>query len=298
MAFMSAPKKQLSSPRTAFLGLCLFATSLLCSSVSADVIYDNAANITTNNTGTPWALYPNAYEAGDQIQLAGTARYLTNFVFIYSTIPYRLPFAGSVQVRLRMYVNDGAPYNGYPAPATLFVDSGWLPVDGAAVRSNKTFTLGSGLPSTSPLIPSSDITWSVQVQRTDPNDAVALHLFNPPVVGSSYPDYWQNDGVGDWQLVTNVFPINLGAYMEASPVPATAPPPLVRPLLQVDTFGNLMVLSWPVSATNFVLEASTVANTADGWTPLTNGIILSGTNYYLTNSMVGPGTLYRLRNGP
>jgi uncharacterized repeat protein (TIGR03803 family) len=67
-------------------------------------------------------------------------------------------------------------------------------------------------------------------------------------------------------------------------------PPVV---LQVGAADGLVFLTWPASATNFVLETSdTVAGT--GWTPLTNGIITISNNFRLTLPSGSPAAFFRL----
>ena len=73
----------------------------LARSVLADTVFDNSVNDirTRFNPGT--------YEVGDQIVLAGRARYLTNFSFEYwgtNTVAAGNPlFSGLVQARVRFF---------------------------------------------------------------------------------------------------------------------------------------------------------------------------------------------------
>jgi hypothetical protein len=72
-------------------------------------------------------------------------------------------------------------------------------------------------------------------------------------------------------------------------------PAVVRPVLQLARQQYHAVLSWPVSAAGFVLETANDTPTGLTWTPLTNGIVVSGDNFLRTNSLGNAKALYRLR---
>ncbi len=113
---------------------------------------------------------------------------------------------------MRFYENNGAPYHTYPTPNNGFFDSGWFSV-GVTPRSTLTFTAGDELPSGGVFIPVDEMTWSVQFRGMEADDSVGLDIYSPPVVGASYPDYWQNNG--GWTLMTNGVPMNFAARMQA-----------------------------------------------------------------------------------
>src|SRR5712691_8015962 len=107
----------------ASLGCLVTATiSFLCLTAGAATIYDNSVNdlFTRFNPGTS--------QVGDEIGLAGTERFLTNFSFEFwgtnTASPGNVTFAGSVSARVSFYLNDGPLFNGYPTPGTMFFDSG------------------------------------------------------------------------------------------------------------------------------------------------------------------------------
>ena len=63
--------------------------------------------------------------------------------------------------------------------------------------------------------------------------------------------------------------------------------------LQIAPSGNGVVISWPASATNVVLETTT--NLASGnWTRLTNGVTTVNANFVLTNNLSSGSAFYRL----
>ena len=164
---------------------------------------------------------PGALEVGDQIVLAGTERYLTYFDFEYWGVntldPGGATFAGAVEARVRFYLNDGALFNGYATPGTMFYDSGWFggfpATDYYPYRQTLYFQAGVDFPSGGLFIPDDEMTWTIQFQGMGASDTVGVDLFSPPVVGQDYPDYWENNG--GWALMTNGVPVNFAATMEA-----------------------------------------------------------------------------------
>jgi hypothetical protein len=74
--------------------------------------------------------------------------------------------------------------------------------------------------------------------------------------------------------------------------PASTP----LPTLQILLSANQVVLSWPMGASNFVLETARALGPGASWTALTNGIAISGSNYSLTNEIDAGPAFFRLRN--
>lgn len=182
-------------------------------SASAVNIYDNSAN----DLGS--RLDPGLNEVGDEIVLAGTERYLTDFAFGYwafSNGGTASPFAGSPEVCVRFYMNDGPEFNGYATPGSIFYESDWFAIPIPTGRDSIEYSIGAGdFPSGGLIMPViSNFTWTVQFRGLGVNDTVGLDVFGPPVTGSSYPDYWENAG-GSWMLKTNVIAMNFAARFEA-----------------------------------------------------------------------------------
>src|SRR5439155_15285077 len=65
-------------------------------------------------------------------------------------------------------------------------------------------------------------------------------------------------------------------------------------LMQYSLSGNQLLLSWPVAASNFVLETSSTLTPGAIWTPLTNGMAVFGDSFVRTNSLTTPTAFYRL----
>ena len=62
--------------------------------------------------------------------------------------------------------------------------------------------------------------------------------------------------------------------------------------LQIRRVQNNVVVSWPASATNYSLQTSTGLSAT--WSNSTNMPALSGSRYYITNTMIGGTMFYRL----
>jgi hypothetical protein len=185
---------------------------------AATPIFDNSVNDLVHQFD------PGTLEVGDEITLGGTERYLTHFDFEYWSVtanPDHVTFAGTVQARVRFYVNDGTPFNGYATPGFKFYDSGWFDsfpaTDQDPFRGTIGFNAGSDFPSGGLFIPADHMTWSVQFQGLGLGDQVGLDLYSPPVVGAEvgdFGDYWQNNGTS-WSLLTNTVPMDFAARMYA-----------------------------------------------------------------------------------
>ena len=201
------------------VGAVLMSLSL---PLRGEVIYNNSV------TDLNYRFNPGTTEIGDEILLGGTARYLTNFSFEYWGLNSNTPssFAGNVEARVKFYVMDGAPHNGFTTPGTSFYNSDWFSVPGPTDRSTFDFTAGPDFPSGGLFIPSNDITWSVQFRGMGATDSLGVDIYCPAVVGTNYNDYWVNDPTGDgWALTENYsapgapYPggpgqMNFGALME------------------------------------------------------------------------------------
>jgi hypothetical protein len=207
--------------------------------VTAGTIYDNS----TSDLNARFT--PGTFEVGDEIILssADASRFLTTFSFEYygTNTANPVAFSGNVQARLRFYLNDGTPFNGYATPGTVpLYDSGFFALGVTPLgRATVNFTegvdwafhslfLGPGPGGT--LL--TNMTWSIQFSGMGATDQIGLDLYNPPLVGGNYSDYWENNG--GWMLQTNVLPINFAAKMDATPEPS----PIV-----LSVFGGLGLLA-------------------------------------------------------
>jgi secreted PhoX family phosphatase len=65
-------------------------------------------------------------------------------------------------------------------------------------------------------------------------------------------------------------------------------------LLRLDVSQNQAVLSWPLSASNYVLETSAELSADATWSPLTNGVSLSGETFTRTSQTDATPAFFRL----
>jgi hypothetical protein len=165
---------------------------------------------------------PGTSQVGDEITLAGTARYLQTFTFEYwgtnTAKPDNSSFSQPITATVMFYRNNGTPFNGYPTPANSFFTETFS-VGAPTSRSVFIFTAGSDFPAGGLFIPTSDMTWSVQFSGMGSTDSVGVDLYSPPVVGGDFPDYWQNIGTvssPNWLLLMNTVPVDFGAQMYAT----------------------------------------------------------------------------------
>ncbi|MFM7102331.1 MAG: hypothetical protein ACKO3N_14295 [Verrucomicrobiota bacterium] len=164
------------------------------------VVYDNTARAQP-------IFYRFSREHGDEIELAGTSRRVTEFLFQYSG-DFALQTAADYQIRF--YANDGEPsFSGHPsalAPRSVLWESGWRRmIPGPQVDA---------LPVPSVLVPDR-FTWTVQFRGVEGSvgNAAGLILADPPSVGrpladgkvGSYWDAWIRDPMGpggpEWGLI-------------------------------------------------------------------------------------------------
>ena len=165
---------------------------------------------------------PGTNEVGDEITLAAGGRVLTLFEFQY----WGLSFSGDEQARLRLLSNDGAASpQGALMPGTVLFESVWFTI-GATPRSTLIFSdftspSEATVPLTS-LLPD-DFTWSVQFRTLGVSASAGVDLYNPPITGSSFNDFWFNTGT-TWELRTNSLtsdPMNFAARITTVPEPTT-----------------------------------------------------------------------------
>jgi len=76
------------------------------------------------------------------------------------------------------------------------------------------------------------------------------------------------------------------------------PPSSAAPALRILRSGPNVLLSWPLAAGSFVLESSGTPSSG-AWTPMTNGVVISGNYFWLTNNANTSQSFYRLhKSGP
>ncbi len=205
----------------------------VASSARAEIVYDNTSNSRTN-AFSPSSQFHDAVVRtfGDEVNLAGVSRQVTEFVVGYVGDFNALTAADKVTVSF--YANDGANYSGpnTEKPSTLL----W--------QSNP-FQLANGANELTIAVPNIMVpgrfTWVVQFAGTTgaAGNNAGLIFSDPPTVGAvlnngkigSYNDIWiQTDpsNADSWALFTNLkdgsgnsLPANFFARVVAVPEPST-----------------------------------------------------------------------------
>jgi hypothetical protein len=65
-------------------------------------------------------------------------------------------------------------------------------------------------------------------------------------------------------------------------------------VLQSTISGNQLTLSWPLAASNYLLETRSSVIPGPLWIPLTSGISVLPDSFSLTTNVVSPSAFYRL----
>jgi sugar lactone lactonase YvrE len=73
------------------------------------------------------------------------------------------------------------------------------------------------------------------------------------------------------------------------------PPWGPTPTLDIQLSANQVILSWPASATNFLLETCGLLSPSALWVPLTNPVTIGGESMTMTNLLEAETAFYRLR---
>jgi len=67
------------------------------------------------------------------------------------------------------------------------------------------------------------------------------------------------------------------------------------PSLQLSLQGNLVILSWPLSASGYALETADRLEPSMSWAPVTNSVTTNGNQLVVTNVLTGGAAFYRLQ---
>jgi NHL repeat len=68
------------------------------------------------------------------------------------------------------------------------------------------------------------------------------------------------------------------------------------PALQIVLSANQVVLAWPMTAGNFVLETAPALDPGASWTALTNDVAILGNSHFFTNEVGAGSAFFRLRS--
>jgi hypothetical protein len=200
---------------TSNLVKCLAVLSALlplCSSGVASIVYDNSTTDLNRTYGA------NGVEFGDEITLAGTDRVVNDFKFEYFL---GASASGNETAQLMLRANDG-PLITRTLPDNSTVQ---IPSPGTILYTSPVLSLQSGFQTAdatgfSVTVPDT-FTWTVTLNGIETGEVAGLRLYNPPTVGSSFADFWQNNN-GTWNTYlfdNGATPANFAARVSAVPVP-------------------------------------------------------------------------------
>ncbi|MBI3414933.1 MAG: hypothetical protein HY043_06360 [Verrucomicrobia bacterium] len=197
-------------------GVAFLTVALAGFDAKADtVVYDNTAATSYLNQ-----FFSANNEFGDEINLAGSARTVTDFKFEYFA---NLTTLGDDTVHFRIYANGSGTG---AAPQTLLYDSNTDAPGGIPLFNGLQTVDISGLSLSVP----SKLTWTAQF-TTSTGDTAGLPLYSPATIGGvllggeigSRDDFWQNIN-GTWTLTRypNGTPAgNFAAQVTAVPEPSS-----------------------------------------------------------------------------
>lgn len=253
---------------------CLSATLAIAAlfSTSAEIIYDNSGTFEN-------AFNDSLLETGDEINLAGTARFVTDFSFEYFA---EFTASGDETARVRFYEMNGAPGdNDFATPGTLLYDSGAFSID-SGYRTVNITELGT-------LLTGSKFTWSVEFAGLTTGEAAGLLYYNPPTTGSSDPYFWQKEN-GVWTAVaTDGTGNNFAARVTATNAPAA---------LRVSNIDHengvaTLTISGATTGRSYALEYKNTVNAAT-WERVAGQVSAAGGTVTLTDpAATGQFRFYR-----
>jgi hypothetical protein len=194
--------KSLRNTAAILAGITSFA-----SVASAGIVYDNSSTYLGSFTDL------GNVEAGDEITITSTARTMTDFAFEYYLSPGS---SGNETAEFFIRARDG---NGGLTPGTVLYDSGSVSLAGLQTAAGFGTLSANG---TSVELPANgNLVWTVKFSGIEGTEHAGLLYYNPPTVGSSFDDYWLNNGTG-FQLVDSAGIVdNFAAQVTAVPEPST-----------------------------------------------------------------------------
>jgi hypothetical protein len=163
--------------------LSLGAVSISTRISKAEIVYEN---LTTPQS----AFVSEMREHGDQIDLGGTARRLTQIVFYYyaNFVP-----TGDEAVKVRLY-NNLTPYDDFrKSPTTLLYESDWISITpGTATRQIDDLNV---------LLPLDNVTFTVEFKGLLATEQAGLLFYDPPTEGYSFNEFWIRTASGAWRTI-------------------------------------------------------------------------------------------------
>ena len=209
--------------------LAAFALALMAFNAKAVYIYNNSVNDQTNRLSAVDNMW-----FGDEVVLG--ANYPANSTMNHFDFQYWAVGTSGLTIDVQLLYNTGVPYSGYASPDFGNVIYSYsvfaLPNTG---RDTINFDAGPDFSLSGINLSSATLTLAVQFHFNGGGGTAGVDLYNPPVEGSSFLDYWQYNG-SSWELTTNnVFgTVNFGMTI-STPEPTT---------FSIFIMGSLMALGF------------------------------------------------------
>src|SRR4051812_36523714 len=164
--------------------LTFLAIQVITSVLSAsEIIYDN----TSSFLGT-YATERTEY--GDQLDLAGTARVLTEIDFSYYA--HIVP-DGTQVMKVRLYSNEMTYDFFRNQPSMILYESDFIPIQLGQNGYNSVAITNLQVE-----LPRNTVTFTIEFQGIKSNEVAGLLLYSPPTIGFSFNEFWARRGIGDW----------------------------------------------------------------------------------------------------
>jgi hypothetical protein len=198
-----------------------------------EIVYDNSQS-DLNRTYIPQP--DTGVEFGDEINLDGTARTVTNFEFEYFLSGNA---DGDETATLTFYRNNGPTVTRTIGGTTVQVAS-----PGDVLYTSPVLSLQTGFQTAEALEIAVDVpdtfTWAVTFGGIEINEVAGLRVYDPPTTGSSFTDFWQRNA-GTWNLYlfdNPEGPANFAARVTAVPEPTTVAYALLAGLACLGYLGH------------------------------------------------------------
>jgi hypothetical protein len=225
------------------LGL-IVTSALLGTSIAADstseIIYDNTTTPLYDNSTSPASerYADSKVELGDQLQLSGTARTVTD---IYIEYYGNFTAQGDEKGRLRIYNNKNTYDLFRKSPTDVLFESDFFPVS-PSFNTYALHNLNITVPDT--------ITLGLEFSGLAENEDAGFLLYSPPTVGSSFNEFWRRTTVGGWEAFT--YTLTDPTFKANASIRIVA---YVAPIdLEVFVAGNELHLTWNSQGTTFQIE--------------------------------------------
>jgi hypothetical protein len=211
------------------------------------VVYDN-----TDATARQDRYTSEKREFGDEVELAGTARLLTDISFEYYA---NFASQGDELARVRIYSNEKQYDQFRKEPTSIIYESGFFNIE-----SGYHSVLLSGLAITVPDV----LTFAIEFTGLAAEEKAGLLLNKKPTVGVSYNELWARNEANKWEAV--MYPDSAVKANVALKLTATEgePPPSLESVV-ITTDRTLQFSVHGLKGSAYTIEKSSDLKT---WTPV------------------------------